>query len=37
MPKAKDGDERKDLSPVAPQVGELPRENSQEGKKEGDN
>jgi len=46
MPKAKkeEGDERKDLNPIAPQTGELPAENSQEGKpseqkdsKQGDN
>jgi len=43
LPKAKgsEGDERKDLNPVAPEApkgeGELPRENSQEGKPKQDN
>jgi len=36
LPKAKgkDGEERKDLNPIAPQTGELPRENSQDGAKD---
>ena len=41
LPKAKqDGDDRKDLTPIAPETGELPPENSQDGAKDlkqGDN
>lgn len=32
--KGKDGEERKDLNPVAPETGDLPAENSQEGAKD---